>query len=515
MKRAQLIASGSLNRMLQAAEAAWHRKDFQECLETLERASRLAPANADILLQLGRIHGLRYDYAAAERRFEQALRLAPRKVQLLTAIAEKCQNFRNPKIEERYLRRALEQPDVTPQACVKLAELYERLRRLEAAGQLVERALKLDPAHPSALLVRARLERLAERLEGGEQILRSFITKPIPDTWVHAQAWYELGHNLDRQKKYDDAMAAFLEAKTLMRPGAPGHLAELKILRERLRVMETNVSAEMLKRWFSNGPALAPARRLALLCGHARSGTTLLEQVLDSHPDIVSAEETDVFVEEAFVPLRRTLPPDAYMLPVLEAASNPALQQSREGYFRAMELVIGSPIGNRLLLDKHPVLTFIIPGFVRIFPETKFLIALRDPRDVVLSCFMQPHPLNPITAAYLSLEGTAADYAAIMSLLRTLAPLMPMPYLEVRYEDMVDDLESVARRTLDFLGVAWNPEVLKFDEHARQKMVRSPTYADVTQPVYKRARGRWQHYQKYLEPHLEKLEPFVKAFGYE
>ena len=116
-------------------------------------------------------------------------------------------------IEERYLRRALEQPDVTPQACVKLAELYERLRRLPEATELVERALQLDPAYPAALLVRARLERLAGRLEAAEQVLRSFITKPVPDAWIHAQAWYELGNILDRQKKYDDAMAAFLEAK--------------------------------------------------------------------------------------------------------------------------------------------------------------------------------------------------------------------------------------------------------------------------------------------------------------
>ena len=515
MKRPQLIAPGSLNRMLQAAEAAWHRKDFPECLETLERAHQLAPANVDILLQLGRIHGLRYDYAAAEKCFEQALRIAPRKTPVLTIIAARCQNFRNPEIEERYLRRALEQPDVTAEACVKLAELYERLRRLPEATQLVDQALKLAPAYPAALLVRARLERLAGRLESGEQVLRSFITKPVPDVWVHAQAWYELGNNLDRQNKYDDAMAAFLQAKALMRPQAPRYLDELKVTRDRLKVMQANVSAETLKGWFDNGPALAPPRRLALLCGHARSGTTLLEQVLDSHPDIVSAEETDVFLDEAFYPLRRNLSLEAYMLPALEAATTALLQQSRANYFRAMELVVGSPIDNRLLLDKHPVLTFIIPGFVRIFPETKFLIALRDPRDVVLSCFMQPQPLNPITAAYLSLEGTVNDYAAIMSLWQTLAPLMPTPYLEVRYEDMVEDLESVARKTLDFLGVPWDARVLGFAEHAQKKMVRSPTYADVTQPVYRRARGRWRNYQKYLEPCLGTLEPFVKAFGYE
>jgi tetratricopeptide (TPR) repeat protein len=514
MKRPQLISPGSLNRMLQSAEAAWERKDFQECIETLERASRLAPANAGILLQLGRIHGLQYDYAAAERCFEQALRFAPRKTEMLTTIADHCRNFRNLNLEERYLRRTLEQNDATPEACIKLAELYERLRRLPEAGQLVEQALKLNPTYPAALLVRARLERLAGRLETAEQVLRSFITKPNPDTWTQAQAWYELGNILDRQEKYDGAMTAFLEAKALMRPQAAKHLAELKAFRARLKVMESNVTAELFKRWFDVGPTLPPARRLALLCGHARSGTTLLEQVLDSHPDMVSAEETTIFLDDAFAPLKRNLPPDAYMLPVLEAASIPALQQSRATYFRSMELSIGSPIAGRLLLDKNPVLTFLIPAFVRIFPETKFLIALRDPRDVVLSCFMQPQPLNPITAAYLSLEGTAEDYAAIMSIWRTLAPLLPSPYLEVRYEDMVEDLESVARKTLDFLGVTWDARVLGFAEHARKKMVRSPTYADVTQPVYKRARGRWRNYQKYLEPHLAKLEPFVKAFGY-
>ena len=92
---------------------------------------------------------------------------------------------------------------------------------------------------------------------------------------------------------------------------------------------------------------------------------------------------------------------------------------------------------------------------------------------------------------------------------------MPGRYLEIRYEDMVEDLESVSRKTLDFLGVPWDAGVLNFDEHARQKPVRTPNYADVTRPVFKTAAGRWRNYQKYLEPYLEKLEPFVKAFGYE
>jgi len=85
----------------------------------------------------------------------------------------------------------------------------------------------------------------------------------------------------------------------------------------------------------------------------------------------------------------------------------------------------------------------------------------------------------------------------------------------VKYEDVVENLEGTARRTLEFLGMPWDAGVLRFDEHARNKLVRSPTYADVAKPVFKTAVGRWRNYQKYLEPHLEKLAPFVKAFGYD
>ena len=128
---------------------------------------------------------------------------------------------------------------------------------------------------------------------------------------------------------------------------------------------------------------------------------------------------------------------------------------------------------------------------------------------------MQSFKLGQFSSCYLTLGGTVADYSAMMNLWQTLMPMIKGHYLQVRYEDMVDDLESVARKTLDFLDVPWDSCVLGFDEYARQKLVRSPTYADVTQKVYKRARGRWRNYQKYLEPHMDKLEPFVKAFGYE
>ena len=199
----------------------------------------------------------------------------------------------------------------------------------------------------------------------------------------------------------------------------------------------------------------------------------------------------------------------------LSSAPPSLLRKSRENYFRFTELFIGKDIGDRLLIDKNPALNVLIPAVARIFPEARFLLALRDPRDVCLSCFMQHLAINPVSSAYLSLESTAAQYASVMGFWRAMLPRMRNPSLEVRYEDLVDDLESAARRTLDFLGVAWDARVLRFYEHARSKPVRSPSYADVIKPVFRSAVGRWRNYQKYLEPWLGKLAPFIKAYGYE
>jgi tetratricopeptide (TPR) repeat protein len=527
LKRQHLVSEGTLSRMVIDANVLWKQREFQKSIEILERASKMDPANARILLDLGNAYGFRYDYAAAERCFDKAARVALRKTEALAAAGERCCHFNQYEMAERFFQRVVEQKDVLPKGFIKLAEIQERLHRLDAAAELVERALHLDANFVPGLLTKASLDRQAGRLEEAEKTLRSFLSKPSPNMRMlsqhemsemdtHVRGWYELGGVLDRLKRYDEAMAAYLEAKALLRPNAGRLIAGMQPRYGRINSMKAGLSAEMLQRWIDLGQALQPPRRLALLGGHPRSGTTLLEQVLDSHPDIISAEETTIFRDDACAPFTRKSLQDIYQLPVMEATSVDALRESRRRYFESTERFLGQPVGNRLLLDKNPSLMHLIPDLIRVFPEIKFLVALRDPRDVCWSCFIQPfRPVGEITCAYLDLETTVEEYAVMMDLWRTIAPLMKNPFLEVRYEDMVNDLESVARRTLDFLGAPWDARVLGFDEHARKKVVLSPTFADVVKPVYKGAVGRWRNYQKYFEPHLAKLEPFVKAFGYE
>jgi len=514
MKRQRLVSQGALSRMFQEAAEAWRRQDYQQTIEILERAARLDPANASIQLDLGRAYGLRYDYCQADRCLEKAVRVASRKVEALAEAGRRCQEFGSYDMAKRYFGRAAEENDATADVFVRLAELNERHARLEEATQFAERALTLDSTNPPARLVRVRLDRLSGRLVEAESRVRGLLNSGDGDAWLRARGWYELGEILDRLARYDEAMEAFLEAKALVRPAASNHAATLRRIQARVREMEESITASALERWAAAAEALQPLQRFAILCGHPRSGSTLLEQVLDSHPGVMTAEETHILHDEAYLPLSRGFPPEASVLEILESAPVSRLRQSRENYFRFTELFLGRQHGDRMLVDKNPALNVLIPAAARIFPEAKFLIALRDPRDVCLSCFMQPLSPNPVSSAYLSLEGTVTQYLSVMGFWRTLMPRLRNPFLEVRYEELVEDLEDVSRRALGFLGLAWDERVLRFDEHARSKPLRSPSYAEVSKPLTKRAVGRWRHYRHHVEPYLGRLEPLMKVLGY-
>src|SRR6185295_8335635 len=137
-----------------------------------------------------------------------------------------------------------------------------------------------------------------------------------------------------------------------------------------------------------------------------------------------SAEETKIMHDEAYLPLIRDFPEGTSVLQALDSTPRSAILFARENYFRCTEMFLQKPISGRLLVDKNPALNVLIPMVVRVFPEVKFLVALRDPRDVILSCFMQALPLTPISSSYLSLEGTVQQYASVMGFWLEMRPRM-------------------------------------------------------------------------------------------
>lgn len=128
---------------------------------------------------------------------------------------------------------------------------------------------------------------------------------------------------------------------------------------------------------------------------------------------------------------------------------------------------------------------------------------------------MQPFLLNQAMVNFLTLSNTARFYAAVMDLWRHYRAELDLSYIEVRYEDLVEQFEPEARRLVDFVGEPWSDKVLKYFEHARKRNVRTPSYAAVASPIYSRSVGRWRHYAAQMEPVLEVLQPYIEEFGYE
>lgn len=410
---------------------------------------------------------------------------------------------------ERVLAMTREIPD----AFLELAVLYERRHRMEEASILIEQCLRAAPDYLEAELFKARLLRRTGAAAESEALLRRLSVHPAAHPLVCAQAWAEVAQIEDRRKNYPAAMASMLECKRRLQPMAAAAQRESDVVLRQLLNLTDSVTAADFSRWKEEVGAI-PQRKVAVLTGFPRSGTTLLEQVLDAHSGLVSSDEREAFARDIFPALWMSPATPVPTVSAIAGTSSEKLRLLRDRYWNYMSAALNETIGERVHLDKNPTLTLVLLAFLRLFPEAHVLIALRDPRDVVISCYMQYLPLNPNSVCFLTLESTARRYAADMSAWLKLRERIASPFLEVRYEETVDRLESEARRALQFLGLPWEPGVLNYRERLSQKAVSSPTYEAVRQPLHRGAIGRWKNYETFLGPALPILQPLIKAFGY-
>ncbi len=499
---------------LQMAMALWERRQYDQSLELYEQAVQEEPHNLRALVNAARSLGARYELEKAERLLHRLLALGGGHPVVQYLAGESYHLIQRPALARRCYERTCELTTDLPEARLALADAYERSHRLEEAWALIDSILPLAARLPEIRLTQARILRRQGQGDQAEHTLREVCQSSVLPRELRCRAWAELASLLDERGEYDAAVEAIEHCKRdqRSRDAAERHAAEHVM--GRFEKLVESVTAEDFDRWHEQGAAVSP-RKVALLAGFPRSGTTLLEQVLDTHPGVVSSEERDILAQEIFPSLGRGMSIHAPVREVLDRLTPQRIEAERTRYLRMMEQLLGEPVGDRIHLDKNPALTLMLPAIVRLFPEMKLIIALRDPRDVVISCFLRYLPLNPVSFWFLTLEGTARRYALDMRGWLKYRGMIHAPWMEVRYEDMVADLPAEARRAIAFLGLPWDESVLHYRQRASAKPVLSPTYADVTKPVYGKAVGRWKHYEAHLAPVFETLAPFVSAFGYE
>jgi hypothetical protein len=499
---------------LQKARALWQLNRFDEALALFDAAVRRCPQNLVALIDASRAFGARFEIARAEQLLDELIRIGSRNPQILHLAGQSYRMIFRPEKGLECFHRALALSPNIPDAWLELAVQHERRHQLDQAFECVDRCLHHAPDYLEAQLIRARLLRRRKDEAGAERVLRDLATNPAAHPLVQAQAWAEIAAQLDRNADYDGAMAAMLQCKQRILPGEANVRRESETVVRILRTLAESFTREDLRRWRETTASL-PQEKVALLTSFPRSGTTLLEQVLDSHPGLVSSDERELFARDIFPAMWLGPGTPQPTLAALHTLPVERLASLRRRYLASMEAALNSPLKGRVHLDKNPPFTLLTPSILRLFPEMQLVIALRDPRDVVLSCFMQYLPLNTNSVCYLSLERAVDRYLVDMGTWRRLREVLPGEgWIEVRYEDTVSNLELQARRTLDFLGLPWDPQVLSYRDRLKEKAVSSPTYEAVSKPLYTSSIGRWKHYERHFGALLERLQPLVEAFGY-
>ncbi len=498
---------------LQQARALWQLNRFDDSLRLFDKAVRKYPQNLVALVDASRAWGARFEITKAETMLDRLMQLGTRNPKILHLAGQSYRMIFRPEKAMECFERVLAVTREIPDAQLELAVLYERRHRVEEAFALIEGCLRAEPDYLEALLFKARLLRRMKDEAVAESIFRKLAASEQAHPLVRAQAWAEIAQSLDRHGDYDGAMRTILKCKEILIQQEGSVLRESETLQRLLRNLTESLTPSHFRRWVEAGKAF-PRKKMAVLASFPRSGTTLLEQVLDSHSSLVSSDEREAFARDIFPAMWRTVKTPLPTVEALDAIPMERLAAQRARCLSYMEAALNEPIHDRVHLDKNPTLTMLIPGMLRLFPEARLLIALRDPRDVVISCFMQYLPLNPNSVCFLTLERTARRYAHDMGIWRRLREMICSPWLEIRYENTVAELEQEARRTLEFLKLPWESQVLNYRDRLKEKAVSSPTYEAVSKPIYTSAIGRWKNYQEYLEPCLEVLQPSIEAFGY-
>jgi hypothetical protein len=320
---------------------------------------------------------------------------------------------------------------------------------------------------------------------------------------------------LDRQGRYDEAWSALCEAKAQLAEKSAEHLKSSYVIRQRQWELTQSVTAADLRRWREAGNSLTPKSRIAFLTGFPRSGTTLLEQIIAANADTVGTDESGILPHHFVQPLVWRASDTMDALIELRSFDIEQLSAGRATYFQMTESYLDQPIGSRLLIEKNPLQTADMPLSLRMFPEARWLVALRDPRDVVLSYLFTLIPLNWTSAAATDVVEACRFYADTMRHRLFWRSRLDWPAYETSYERLISDPEGETRRVAEFLDLTWDAAMLDERRRSERKAVRTPTYVDVTKPLYSRAIGRWRNYRRHLEPGLKILEPFVMAFGYD
>jgi tetratricopeptide (TPR) repeat protein len=373
-------------------------------------------------------------------------------------------------------------------------------------------ALALIPGEPMLSVLQASLEADARRFADARNHLEALLKRPLAPLQAF-RANKELARTLDALGDYDSAFAALAAAAVLARSVPEFQRFDAGLIPAMISANQEAFDRALLGRW--SATTFADVRSApTFLIGFYRSGTTLTQAVLDVHPEIYVADESDLLFEVQRE-LQRIDPAPGKLAEKLGRLDREHISRLRNLYWSQARGRYGDAVDRPVFIDKFTMNTIDVGLINLIFPDAKIIFMMRDPRDVCLSCFMQLMVPTPATIHLHDWSTTANFYAAVMRWWMHIRELLTLPCIEIRYEDAVTEFQPAYSKILSFLGLAWNPALTQFHQQAATKFIASPSRNQVAQPLYSSSLARWRRYESHYGPIAQILTPFVTEFGYD
>ena len=445
-----------------------------DAIPHLRRAISLAPKNSESYLSLAGAYGLFGMAGDMIDCLAEGLKNLPNSAPLHTAAAGAFSMIGNDAAAERHHRRAME---LAPNAQSGYATWLLNQGRFEEANRIFDSMIAegTDPA----LAYYGKMQTL--RVAAGDRMvadMEALLAHPGLNRGSQMHLHYALGRAHEQLRKYESAIRHFDAANeiaySIHRAGHPYDVAQTQEEHRRVQALYVHLRGTSPSPW---GEGSAPI----FIVGMIRSGTTLLDQIVSSHPDVASDGELRFWIEETLrLAARNPLP------------SREDVQEVGARYMRYLNLITDDA---KRATDKMPLNFAYIGVMLAAIPNAKFLHIRRNPIDTCLSIYTTYFGAGTLFGyRRANIVAYYREYLEAMDYWR--ANLPPGAMLELDYEELVANSEPVIREVIEFCGLPWNDACLHHDQN--QAAINTPSRWQARQPVYKSSTERWRRYEPWL-----------------
>jgi len=482
-----------------------HLDKNEKAIEVFNKVIKLNSASSVTYCHLGIAYTNLSKVIEAEESYKKSLELDPKNALSLYNYGTLFKRLNDPKNAEKYLTKAISiSPNNFP-PYNNLMEVYDKSNQNEKLKKLIDDAKSKFKNNTSINLFDAKLlfklreyEKVIELLEkisfdGKEKYKEHNRTELIAKSYDH----------ISNYKKAFEYFKITNEVNYDLNKDIVDKNKYIEVIEKRIKFFDKEKSID----W----PVLSEINKNSdptFLIGFPRSGTTLLDTILRSHPLIDVLEEKPIV--DKFVELLNTKIKSDFK----NLKDHKIDKEMRDFYFREKSNY-SSKKNCKIVIDKMPLNTVYVGEIVRFFPNAKFIFAIRHPSDCVLSCFMQNFLLNNAMTNFLNLEDSAKLYNQVMILWELYNNKLKINFHMIRYEDLIENFETEVKKLLNYLGVDWSNKVTEFYKTSKKRgMLNTPSYNQVSQPLYTKSIGRWKNYQDQFQDISPILDKWIQKFSY-